>query len=350
MTPSDWKGECSRIREHFLSTAGQAASAAELEALKVKCLGRKGELTELLKALKDFSLEDKKALGPAGNALKEELSSLFDSRAAKLQQEELNASLLSEKEDVTLPPYPFPSGRLHPLNLAMRRMTGLLMRLGFAWADGPFVETERYNFDALNIPQNHPARDMQDTFYLNGPCKDKRLLLRTHTSSVQIRHMEGHQPPLRIISPGRVFRNDALDASHSPVFHQIEGFYVDKNVSMADLKGTLTSFMRGLFGPQAKIRFRPSYFPFVEPGVEVDATCRFCSGKERCPVCKSTGWLEMGGAGMIHPNVLKAVNIDPEKWSGFAFGMGVERLAMLDFGVSDIRAFYENDVRVLRQF
>ena len=349
MNPTDWQGECSRIREHFLSKASQAADAAALEALKVQCLGRKGELTELLKALKDFPLEDKKVLGPEGNALKQELTALFDNRAAALEAGELDAKLLAETADVSLPAYPFPSGRLHPLNLAMRRMAGLLQQLGFAWADGPFLETEHYNFDALNIPQHHPARAMQDTFYLNGPCHDKRLL-RTHTSSVQIRHMEGNKPPLRIISPGRVFRSDALDASHSPVFHQIEGFYVDKAVSMADLKGTLTSFMRGLFGPQAKIRFRPSYFPFVEPGVEVDATCRFCKAGQRCPVCKGTGWIEMGGAGMIHPNVLNAVGIDPEQWSGFAFGMGVERLAMLDFGVSDIRAFYENDVRVLKQF
>ncbi|NLO92067.1 MAG: phenylalanine--tRNA ligase subunit alpha [Elusimicrobia bacterium] len=349
MTPKDWQGKCSLVREHFLSEAAKAASAEALEAVKVACLGRKGELTELLKSLKDFSLEDKKTLGPLGNALKQELSALFDAREAALKASELEAGLMADASDVTLPPYPFQRGRLHPLTLATRRIAGILERLGFAWADGPHVETERYNFDALNIPQNHPARAMQDTFYLNGPCRDKRLL-RTHTSSVQIRYMEGRKPPLRIISPGRVFRKDALDASHSPVFHQVEGLYVDKNVSMADLKSTLTSLMRGLFGPKARIRFRPSFFPFVEPGVEVDATCSFCSGGARCPVCKGTGWLEMGGAGMVHPNVLKAVDIDPEQWSGFAFGMGIERLAMLDYGVNDIRAFYENDVRVLRQF
>ena len=231
----------------------------------------------------------------------------------------------------------------------MRDMTGILARLGFAYADGPLVETEYYNFEALNIPKDHSARDMQDTFYLEREDDEEPLLMRTHTSPVQIRHMEGHKPPIRIMAPGRVFRHEAVDASHSAVFHQIEGLYVDKNVTMADLKGTLDTFVKNLFGPKTKSRLRPSYFPFTEPSVEVDVQCLLCGGGG-CPACKQEGWMEMLGAGIVQAKVLAGVNIDPEVYSGFAFGIGVERPAMLLLGIPDIRMFYENDARFLRQF
>ncbi|MCX5787964.1 MAG: phenylalanine--tRNA ligase subunit alpha, partial [Elusimicrobia bacterium] len=247
--------------------------------------------------------------------------------------------------DATLPPPPAARGRLHPLTLVMDEMNSILARLGFALADGPLVETEYYNFEALNIPPEHPARDTQDTFYLEVGG----LLLRTHTSPVQIRRMESSRPPVRIIAPGRVFRHEAVDASHSAVFHQIEGLYVDKQVSMADLRGTLDTFLQCLFGPQTKTRFRPSYFPFTEPSAEVDIACILCGGAG-CAACKRSGWMEILGCGLVHPNVFKAVGYDPGHWSGFAFGMGVERIAMLKLGITDIRMFYENDLRFLEQW
>ncbi|MCX5783522.1 MAG: phenylalanine--tRNA ligase subunit alpha [Elusimicrobia bacterium] len=254
------------------------------------------------------------------------------------------AGLSKVSADLTLPAYPLPKGHLHPLTLAQRKMADIFAKLGFSWADGPLIESEEYNFSKLNIPEHHPSRDIHDTFYL----KDRRIL-RTHTSNVQIRYMESAKPPLRIISPGRVFRKDAVDASHSPVFSQIEGLYVDREVSMADLMSTLSAFMKELFGENAQIRFRPSYFPFVEPGAEVDVKCIFCHGNG-CSVCKQSGWVEMLGSGIVHPKVLQGVGIDPEVWSGFAFGIGIERLAMFMLGINDIRAFYENDLRLLRQF
>ena len=350
MNPKEWEQKCSEIRGHYTQSVQNAVSPAELESLKVQCLGRKGALTELLKALKDFSLEDKKILGVAGNSLKNELTAVFDSKAQSLEASAINSELDKVSLDLTLPGYPFPKGSLHPLSVASERMRDILSKLGFVWASGPHIETEYYNFDALNIPANHPARDVQDTLYLKRAPGEEKLLLRTHTSPVQIRYMKDHKPPLRVMAPGSVFRNDPPDAGHSPQFNQIEGFYVDKNVTMADLKGTLTSFMKGLFGGEATIRFRPSFFPFVEPGVEVDVRCVFCGGKGHCSVCKSTGWIEMLGAGMIHPNVLKSVNIDSNEWSGFAFGIGVERLVMVMYGIKDIRMFYENDLRILKQF
>jgi len=227
----------------------------------------------------------------------------------------------------------------------MLEMADILTSMGFSWADGPLVESERYNFEALNFPPDHPARDAQDTFFLDGvaPAADAARLLRTHTSPVQVRYMEKHKPPIRIIAPGRVFRHDAVDASHSAVFHQIEGLYVDRRVTMADLKGTLDLFIRRLFGPRTRSRFRPSFFPFTEPSAEVDVECLVCGGKG-CPVCKQSGWLEMLGAGMVHPNVLRNAGIDPEAWSGYAWGMGVERFAMLRLGIPDIRMLYENDL------
>ncbi|MDD2774099.1 MAG: phenylalanine--tRNA ligase subunit alpha [Elusimicrobiales bacterium] len=350
MTLKEWEEKCADIKARFSDAISAVAAPGGLDALKVSFLGRAGELTLLLKSLKDFPLEERKTLGAAGNALKTELTAIFDAKAAVLGRAALEADLQKSSADLTLPPYPFPRGRVHPLTMALREMTGILSRMGFARAEGPCVETEFNNFGALNFPEDHPAREMHDTLYVKTAPGADKLLLRTHTSPVQIRYMLSHKPPLRVMAPGRCFRNDAMDASHSPVFHQIEGLYVDKNVGLSDLKATLTQFMTALFKKEAEIRFRPSFFPFVEPGVEVDVKCVFCGGVGQCSVCKSTGWIEMLGAGVVHPNVLKSVGMDPEIWSGFAFGMGIERLAMLMYGIKDIRAFYENDIRVLSQF
>jgi len=322
----------------------------DLQDMQVAAIGRKGELTELLKSLKDLSLEDKKVFGPLSNNLKLKLTALFEQKQQQLESAAINAELAKTEADLTLPAYPFDLGRRHPLVIAQKRMTDILSGLGFVWAEGPLIEDEYHNFDALNIPADHPARDMQDTLAVSNTFK-KDFVLRSQTSGVQIRTMKKQKPPIRIMAPGRVFRRDAMDATHSPVFNQIEGLYVDKDVSLADLKRDLTVFMKGLFGKKAEVRFRPSFFPFVEPGVEVDVKCVFCEGKDTsCPVCKGSGWKEMLGAGVVHPNVLKNCGLDPEVYSGYAFGMGVERLAMFSLNIKDIRAFYENDVRILEQF
>lgn len=346
MTILEFKNACETIAQEYKTKIDAANSAVEVEELRVAALGRKGALTELLKSLKDFSIEDKKQAGPMGNALKAELTTVLDDKAAFFAAKEINDELNKTNIDLTLPGYPVACGHKHPLSVAQDRMTTILSRLGFEWAEGPWVEDEKHNFDLLNVPLHHPARDAQDTFFVDTKAP---LVLRSHTSNVQSRYMEKHKPPLRIMAPGRVFRNDSLDATHSPVFHQIEGLYVDKNVSLADLKSDLTAFMKGLFGDKAEIRFRPSFFPFTEPSVEVDVKCVFCQGKG-CNVCKQNGWIEMLGAGVVHPNVLKNCGIDPNEFSGYAFGMGVERLAMMMLNIKDIRAFYENDVRLLKQF
>ncbi|WP_428897211.1 phenylalanyl-tRNA synthetase alpha chain [Parelusimicrobium proximum] len=347
MTIQAWKEECSSIENKYTEVLAKTDTLDALEAARVSALGRKGALTELLKSLKDFSLEEKKELGPLGNELKKTLEAAFDKKEAEISLKEMNESLAKTEIDLTLPAFTAQKGHRHPLTVALNRMTTILSRLGFVWADGPQVEEEKYNFDMLNIPKHHPARDVQDTLFIKNSSKSN-MVLRTHTSNVQVRYMEKNKPPIRIMSPGRVFRRDDIDASHSPVFNQIEGLYVDKNVTLVSLKSDLNSFMKGLMGNKAEVRFRPSFFPFVEPGVEVDVRCPFCTNG--CSVCKQSGWIEMLGAGIVHPNVLKAVNIDPEEYSGYAFGMGVERLAMLMFGLRDIRAFYENDLRLLKQF
>ncbi|MDE2291372.1 MAG: phenylalanine--tRNA ligase subunit alpha, partial [Elusimicrobia bacterium] len=318
-------------------------SLDELEAARVDLVGReRGRLTGLLKRLKDLPLEERKRVGPQANALKDAVEKALAARRRSLEAAALDAELAAARVDLTLPAPPWPRGRRHPVAETMAEMRSVLGRLGFIPAEGPLVESERNNFEGLNIPADHPARDLQDTFYL----KDVPRLLRTHTSPVQVRFMEANKPPLRIMALGRVFRHEAVDASHSAVFHQCEGLYVDSRVTMADLKGTLATFMRGLLGPKAKIRFRPSFFPFVEPGAEVDVSCLLCGG-EGCSACKRTGWMEMLGAGLVHRNVLRFCGIDPARWSGFAFGVGVERIALLRYGVPDIRMLYENDLRVL---
>jgi len=346
MTIAEFKTACQTIEQEYKNKLADVQTSAEVEDLRVAALGRKGALTDLLKGLKDFSIEEKKEAGPLGNALKGALTALFDEKAAFFATKEINDELNKVTLDLTLPAFPVAEGHRHPLSVAQDRMTTILSHLGFEWAEGPWVEDEKHNFDLLNVPLHHPARDAQDTFFVDTKMP---LVLRSHTSNVQSRYMEKHKPPLRIMAPGRVFRNDSLDATHSPVFHQIEGLYVDKNVSLADLKSDLTAFMKGLFGDKAEIRFRPSFFPFTEPSVEVDVKCVFCQGKG-CNVCKGNGWIEMLGAGVVHPNVLKNCGIDPEEFSGYAFGMGVERLAMMMLNIKDIRAFYENDVRILKQF
>ena len=349
MNATEWKEKLSAIRDSFSILAAKTP-AENPEALELRFLGRKGELALLLRDLKDIPLEERKPLGALGNAAKQEM----EAKLAELKGAAGPAvSVVRSDLDLTLPGWPFPKGSLHPITVTLNRMAECFSKLGFSIAEGPLIEEDYFNFEALNFPPFHPARDMQDTFYVDlKDASGKDMLLRTHTSPVQIRTMKNQEPPVRIIAPGRVFRSEAVDASHSFAFHQIEGLYIDKGVSMADLKWTLETFMKDMFGSSAKVRFNPSYFPFVEPGAEVDVSCVFCHGKSdgaRCPVCKGTGWLELLGAGVVHPNVLKACNYDPQKWSGFAFGAGIERFAMLLYGISDMRMLYENDLRVLKQ-
>jgi phenylalanyl-tRNA synthetase alpha chain len=322
---------------------GGAASSSELESLRVKYLGRSGALTQILKSLGTLPAEERPLVGAAANEAKRELESLLDARLAAALEAERRRQRERARPDLTLPGRRPARGSLHPLTRVRDEIVRVFMGLGFSVAEGPQIETDFYNFEALNIPRDHPARDMQDTFYLS-----QDTLLRTHTSPVQIRTMRAQAPPVRIIVPGVVYRRDA-DITHSPMFHQVEGLAVDVNVTMADLKGTLELFARELFGARSKIRFRPSFFPFTEPSAEVDVVCFLCGG-DGCRVCKQSGWLEILGSGMVHPNVLRNVGYDPEAVTGWAFGMGIERIAMLKYGVDDIRLFFENDLRFLEQF
>jgi len=314
----------------------------ELEDIRVQFLGRKGLFTGLLRQLGQVSAEDRPRLGKLANEIKTELEQKFNVRKSELA--ESAAVEAGEGDDLSLPGRQVPFGRLHPVSQIMDEVCAIFVDLGFAVAEGPDVELDYYNFEALNIPQHHPARDMHDTFYISDS-----VLLRTHTSPMQIRAMEKAKPPLRIIAPGKVYRCDS-DITHTPMFQQVEGFLVDRKVSFADLKGVLTVFCQKIFDQKdIRLRFRPSFFPFTEPSAEVDIGCVICRG-EGCRVCKQTGWLEILGAGMIDPEVLKMVNYDPEEFTGFAFGVGIERIAMLKYGIDDIRLFYENDLRFLNQF
>jgi phenylalanyl-tRNA synthetase alpha chain len=330
------------LQEQALAEIGQARSADDLEQLRVQYLGRKGRLTLILRGLKDLPPEVRKTVGQQANRAKMALEDALDQVVSALKEEALRAAAAREI-DVTLPGRRHPLGHLHPLTLIMTEICDIFQRLGFEAVEGPEVELDWYNFEALNIPPDHPARDMQDTFYFND-----KVLLRTHTSPMQIRVMEKRRPPVRIIAPGKVYRRDS-DMTHSPMFHQVEGLLVDKGVTFADLKGVLTAFVHQLFGPEVSLRFRPSYFPFTEPSAEIDIACVICRG-EGCRVCKITGWLEVLGAGMVHPAVFEAVGYDPEEYTGFAFGLGVERIAMLKYGIDDIRLFFDNDLRFLKQF
>lgn len=316
---------------------------SDLDSLKTLYLGKKGKLTDILQGLGKVSAEERPRLGQIANTIKTDLLTRLEQKRDELQKQEWAVQLQKEAIDTSLPAHRLAIGKHHPINQTIDDVVDIFTRLGFSVETGPDIESDYYNFEALNIPSDHPARDMHDTFYLNTG-----YLLRTHTSPVQIRTMEVQQPPVKIIVPGKVYRCDA-DVSHSPVFHQVEGLYVSKNVTFSQLKGTLEHFLRALFGPEKSVRFRPSYFPFTEPSTEVDVACVNCGGNG-CNVCKHTGWLEILGAGLVNRNVLKAVNLDPDVYTGFAFGMGIERIAMLRYGISDIRLFYENDYRFLKQF
>jgi len=330
---------------HLQTEAASELSALEnptdLEELRIKYLGRKGLFTGLLRNLGQVPSEERPRLGKLANQIKEDLEKKFADRQASLTIGDTGVS--ASKLDLSIPGRAVPFGRLHPVTQVMDEVCSIFVGLGFAVAEGPDVELDYYNFEALNIPKHHPARDMHDTFYIN-----ESILLRTHTSPMQIRAMENQEPPLRMIAPGKVYRCDS-DITHTPMFHQVEGFLVDHKVSFADLKGVLTVFCQKMFDKDIGLRFRPSFFPFTEPSAEVDIGCVICRGKG-CRVCKQTGWLEILGAGLIDPEVLKMVGYDPEEYSGFAFGLGIERIAMLKYGIDDIRLFYENDLRFLGQF
>ncbi len=332
------------ILQEAREAVAAAQSSAELEKARVGFLGRQGALTQLLRSLGALAPEERPAVGAAANDAKRELEALLDARLAAALATERRAERARERVDLTLPGRRPPQGALHPLTRVLDEIVAIFASLGFSVAEGPEVETDYYNFEALNIPRDHPARDMQDTLYLS-----ESTLLRTHTSPVQIRAMKAQHPPVRIIVPGRVYRRDVADMSHSPMFHQVEGLAVDRNITMGDLKGTLELFAREMFGPGSRIRFRPSFFPFTEPSAEVDVLCFVCGGAG-CRLCKQGGWLEILGSGMVHPQVLKNVGYDPEEVTGWAFGMGIERIAMLKYGIDDLRLFFENDVRFLRQF
>ena len=321
----------------------RAATPRDLDEVRVKYLGKRGTLTQLLRALPGLPPAERPLVGREANEAKAGIESELEARQAVLAGVERRARLAADRPDLTLPGRRVVPGALHPLTQVHDEIVDVFTGMGFAVAEGPEVELDHYNFEALNIPKDHPARDMQDTFYVGG-----EILLRTHTSPVQIRTMERQKPPVRIICPGRVYRRDA-DITHSPVFHQVEGLAVDRGISMGDLKGTLELFARELFGPDSRIRFRPSFFPFTEPSAEVDVLCFLCKGGG-CRVCKASGWLEILGSGMVHPRILQAMGYDTEEVTGWAFGMGVERVAMLRYGIDDIRLFFENDLRFLSQF
>ena len=336
------KEKLNQIRDEAL--AAISAQNADLEQIRIKYLGKKGELTAVLRGMGALSAEERPIIGQVANEVRAEIESALSSATQILKEKELQKKLVEEKIDVTMPAADIKVGKLHPLTQIQRRIEEIFIGMGFSVAEGPEVELDYYNFQALNIPENHPARDTQDTFYIT-----ENILLRSQTSPVQVRTMEKQKPPIRIISPGRVYRSDAVDATHSPLFHQVEGLVVDKGITMGDLKGMLETFAKTLFGGETRLRFRPHHFPFTEPSAEVDVSCFVCGGKG-CRVCKNEGWIEILGAGMVHPFVLENCGIDPNVYSGFAFGMGVERIAMKHYGIDDMRLLYENDTRFLEQF
>ena len=317
---------------------------ADLSEIRVKYLGKKGELTAVLRSMGSLSPEERPAFGQRANEVRAQIEAEIERRQTEMKSAMRDRALRAEKLDVTVPGEDVPFGHIHPLSRVQHEIEDIFIGMGYSIAEGPEVELDYYNFQALNIPPEHPARDTQDTFYITD-----NVLLRSQTSPVQVHVMEKERPPIRILSPGRVYRSDAVDATHSPLFHQIEGLVVDRGVTMGDLKGTLAMFARRMFGSDTKIRFRPHHFPFTEPSAEVDVSCFVCGGKG-CKLCKGEGWIEILGAGMVHPNVLSGCSIDPEEYSGFAFGLGVERVALLKYHIDDMRYLYENDVRFLDQF
>lgn len=338
------KQKLEEIRAAAREALNGAADRKQLEEIRVRFLGKKGELTAILKQMGGLSAEERPVIGQMANEVRRDIETVLESAVKNMEALAQREKLKKEAVDVTMPGIHRERGGLHPLTVVANDMIDIFQSMGFDVVDGPEVETEHYNFEALNVPADHPARDMQDTFFLG-----KNLLLRSQTSAAQIRVMEERKPPIRIVCPGRVYRADEVDATHSPVFHQMEGLVVDKGVTMCDLKGVLEQFAHEIYGPDTKVKFRPSFFPFTEPSVEVDVSCSECGGKG-CRVCKGSGWIEILGAGMVHPNVLRACGIDPEVYSGFAFGVGLDRLATTRYKISDIRLLFENDLRFLEQF
>lgn len=335
------------LKKRTMATLDALNDPENLEKIRVGVLGKKGQLTEILKDMRDLSPEERPTIGAIANEFRDRLGALIEEKKVKIEAQELKTALAKEKIDVTLPGQSKKRGTRHILTQTQEEIEDIFLGMGYQIVDGYEVETDHYNFERMNLPKNHPARDMQDTFYIT-----EELLLRTHTSPMQARTLDAHDfkhGGLRMIAPGRVYRRDTDDATHSHQFHQIEGLVVDKGISMSDLKGTLEVVIQKMFGEQRKIRLRPSYFPFTEPSVEVDVSCFKCGGKG-CNVCKQTGWIEILGAGMVHPNVLEMSGIDSKKYSGFAFGVGIERVAMLRYGINDIRGFYQGDVRFGEQF
>ena len=338
------KNQLESIRQAAKAALEHVSLIQDLEQLRIQYLGKKGELTAILKQMGKLSPEERPLVGQMANETRAYIEGAIESKKAQLAQKKQQEQLKAEKIDVTLPGNKITLGAKHPLSIVLNEIKEIFVGMGFEIVEGPEAEYDYYNFEALNIPKDHPARDTQDTFYIND-----NILLRTQTSSVQVRVMEKQKPPIRIISPGRVYRSDAVDATHSPLFHQIEGLVVDKGITFADLKGTLEIFVRRLYGEDSVVRFRPHHFPFTEPSAEVDVQCFSCHG-EGCRLCKGEGWIEILGCGMVHPKVLANCGIDPEVYSGFALGMGLERVVMRRYGIDDMRLFFENDMRFLKQF
>ena len=332
------------ILEESKKRLQEAASVEEAEEVRIKVLGKKGQLTEILRSMGKLAPEERKELGLAANQVRADIEKMLDATFEQLSRKAREAKFKAEKIDVTEPGKLYKLGTKHPVTITIEEISRVFKSMGFTLTEGPEVETVFNNFDALNAGPNHPARDWTDTFYVN-----EEVLLRTQTSPVQVRTLMNQKPPIRVFAPGRCFRCDTPDATHSPMFHQVEGLVVDEGITMSDLKGVLDSFAKQMFGPEARTKFRPHHFPFTEPSAEVDVSCFKCGGKG-CKVCKGSGWIEILGCGMVHPNVLKVGGLDTEKYTGFAFGMGVERVAMLKYGVDDIRLFYENDMRFINQF
>ena len=332
------------IKETALNEIASVTTTEAVQELKVKFLGKKGELTTILKSMGGLSKEERPVVGKMVNDVKKIVEEKLEEAAAAIKEKEKAEKLRSEVIDITLPGNKKVIGKRHPLELTLEKMKDIFISMGFTIEDGPEVELDRYNFEALNIPKNHPARSEQDTLYIND-----NIVLRTQTSPVQVRVMEKQEPPIKMISPGKVYRADSVDPTHSPIFYQMEGLVIDKGVTFADLKGTLELFAKKMFGDNVKTKFRPHHFPFTEPSAEMDATCFVCGGKG-CNVCKNSGWIELLGCGMVHPQVLRNCGLDPEVYSGFAFGFGVDRMVMLNYGLDDIRLLYESDMRFLNQF
>ena len=338
------KEKLAAIRSAAMSALENSKMLSELEELRIQYLGKKGELTSVMKGMGGLSAEERPVIGQLANEVRSKIESALEEKKAALEQAAADIKIKKETIDVTMPGNKQKKGKRHPLTTVLDDLKDIFTGMGFTVVEGPEVELDYYNFEALNIPKDHPARDTQDTFYIND-----NVVLRSQTSPVQVRVMEKQKPPIRIISAGRVYRSDAVDATHSPVFHQIEGLVIDKGITMADLKGTLEVFVKKLYGEDTRLRFRPHHFPFTEPSAEVDISCFNCGG-EGCRICKGEGWIEILGCGMVHPKVLKNCGIDPEEYSGFAFGIGLERITMFRYGIDDLRLYFENDIRFLEQF